>query len=188
MPSVGHTLALKGRNSLSHLLAIWYAGKRFGDTKYSSYICGSKRERESKKVSIMDLNQIKERLEGCDSMARSIGMRLISTPDPQSCTASMTVDGSNCQPMGYLSGGASVALAEMLAGCGSYALRPDAKACVGQNIHASHLHAARIGETVTAVAHIVHQGKTSHVWHVDISSDSDGRLISTVSVTNCIIV
>lgn len=146
-------------------------------------------ERENrKKVSIMDLNLIKERLEGCDSMARSIGMRLISTPDPLSCTASMTVDDSNCQPMGYLSGGASVALAEMLAGCGSYALRPDAKACVGQNIHASHLHAARIGETVTAVAHIVHQGKTSHVWHVDISSDTDGRLISTVSVTNCIIV
>lgn len=134
----------------------------------------------------MDLEQIRQRLESCDSLYRTIGMQLVSTPDATTCMATMKVDGRNCQPFGVLSGGASLAVAETLAGCGSYALCPEARACVGQNVQGNHLHAAYVGETVTAVARLMHKGKTSHVWQVEISNE-EGQLISIITVTNCII-
>ena len=42
------------------------------------------------------------------------------------------------------------------------------------------------GDTVTAYAHLLHEGTTLHVWNVDIK-DTSGELISNVRVTNYII-
>ena len=134
----------------------------------------------------MDLELIKSRLDVCECMAQGIGMELVSTPDENSCKAVMTVDRRNCQPFGFLSGGASLAMAETLAGCGSYVLCPDAVACVGQNVQGNHVHPASVGETVTAVGRIMYRGKTSHVWQVEIRNAED-EIISFVTVTNRII-
>lgn len=134
----------------------------------------------------MDLELIKSRLDVCECMAQGIGMELVSTPDENSCKAVMTVDRRNCQPFGFLSGGASLAMAETLAGCGSYVLCPDAVACVGQNVQGNHVHPASVGETVTAVGRIMYRGKTSHVWQVEIRNAED-ELISFVTVANRII-
>ena len=120
-----------------------------------------------------------------DNLANHIGIELVSTPDPNSCVAKMKVDNRNRQPFGYLSGGATLAMAETLAGAGSYCICPEALACVGQNVHGNHIHPAKEGETVTATAHIIHKGKSSHIWQVDVRND-DGQLISSISVTNYI--
>ena len=116
----------------------------------------------------MNIDNIKANLEKIANLANNIGIELISTPDPDLCVAKMKVDERNRQPFGYLSGGATLAMAETLAGAASYALCPDALACVGQNIHGNHIHPAKEGETVTATARIIHQGKSSHVWQVDV--------------------
>ena len=118
-------------------------------------------------------------------MATVMGMEFISTPAPDTCMARMKVDENSRQPMGYLSGGASLALAETLAGAGSSVLCPD-KICVGINVSGTHVKAVPEGDTVTAVARTVHTGNTLHVWNVDITNTS-GELISTASVTNYII-
>ena len=118
-------------------------------------------------------------------MATKMGMVFHSTPEPDTCGASMRVDESSRQPMGYLSGGASLALAETLAGAGSAALCPD-KVCVGIQVSGSHVRAVPDGDTVNALARIVHQGTTLHVWNVDLT-DGCGRLISTAHVTNYIL-
>lgn len=118
-------------------------------------------------------------------MATAMGMEFISTPEADTCMAKMPVDENCRQPMGYLSGGASLALAETLAGAGSAALCPD-KTCVGINVSGTHVRAVPQGDTVTALARIVHKGSTLHVWEVDIC-DSQGQLISTAHVTNYII-
>ncbi len=118
-------------------------------------------------------------------MATKMGMVFHSTPEPDTCGASMRVDESSRQPMGYLSGGASLALAETLAGAGSAALCPD-KVCVGIQVSGSHVRAVPDGDTVNALARIVHQGATLHVWNVDLT-DGCGRLISTAHVTNYIL-
>lgn len=99
--------------------------------------------------------------------------------------ARMQVDERNRQPFGFLSGGASLALAENVAGVGSTSLCPG-KMCVGIEVSGSHVKAVAEGDTVTATARLQHQGSTLHVWQVDIR-DSMGELISTVRVTNYII-
>lgn len=99
--------------------------------------------------------------------------------------ARMRVDERNRQPFGYLSGGASLALAENVAGVGSSALCPGC-ACVGIEVSGSHVQAVVEGDTVTAYARLSHCGNTLHVWNVDIRN-SAGDLISTVRVTNYII-
>ena len=133
----------------------------------------------------MDLSTIIDKINRERNMATVMGMEFISTPDADTCMAQMRVDENSRQPMGYLSGGASLALAETLAGAGSCALCPD-KICVGINVSGTHVKAVPQGETVTAIARIVHSGTTLHVWNVNIT-DTSGQLISTASVTNYVI-
>ena len=133
----------------------------------------------------MDLSKIVEKINQRPNLATKMGMVFHSTPEPDTCGASMRVDESSRQPMGYLSGGASLALAETLAGAGSAALCPD-KVCVGIQVSGSHVRAVPDGDTVNALARIVHQGTTLHVWNVDLT-DGCGRLISTAHVTNYIL-
>ena len=130
----------------------------------------------------MNIDKIKEVLLKRDGLSNTLGMEFISTPDPNTCQARMKVDERNRQIFGFLSGGASVALAENLAGVGSLALCPN-NICVGINISGSHVKAVLDGDTVTATAHILHKGKTLHQWHVDIRNGA-GDLISSVEVTN----
>lgn len=99
--------------------------------------------------------------------------------------ARMHVDERNRQPFGFLSGGASLALAENVAGVGSSALCPGC-ACVGIEVSGSHVQAVSEGDTVTAYARLQHCGNTLHVWQVDIRNSVD-ELISTVRVTNYVI-
>ena len=130
----------------------------------------------------MDLEKIKETRLHLDGLSNTLGMEFISTPEPDTCQAKMKVDEKNRQVFGFLSGGASLALAENLAGVGSMALCPD-KICVGINVSGSHVKAVMEGDTVTATAHLLHRGQTLHQWHIDITNKA-GELISSVEVTN----
>lgn len=130
----------------------------------------------------MNIDKIKEVLLKRDGLSNTLGMEFISTPDPDTCQARMKVEERNRQIFGFLSGGASLALAENLAGVGSLALCPN-NICVGINVSGSHVKAVLDGDTVTATAHILHKGKTLHQWHVDIRNGA-GDLISSVEVTN----
>jgi len=130
----------------------------------------------------MNIEHLKKvRLEQ-DGLSKTLGMEFISTPEPDTCMARMRVDGRNRQVFGFLSGGATLALAENLAGIGSMALCPGMM-CVGINVNGSHMKAVLEGDTVTARSKLLHKGKTLHLWHIEISNGS-GELISSVEVTN----
>ena len=133
----------------------------------------------------MNVDRIKEIIEKSPNLSTALGMHFISTPDGDMCMATMKVDERNRQPFGFLSGGASLALAENLAGVGSSALCPG-KICVGVSVSGDHVKAVEEGDTVTALAHLVSKGRKLHVWDVQINN-SNGELISTVHVTNYII-
>ncbi len=133
----------------------------------------------------MDVEKIKQIIESQPNLSTVLGMNFISTPDEDMCMATMKVDERNRQPFGFLSGGASLALAENLAGVGSSALCPG-KICVGISVSGSHVKAVVEGDTVTALAHLVQKGKKIHVWNVEINN-SAGELISTVTVTNYVV-
>ena len=130
----------------------------------------------------MNIEKTKEMVLGSDGLSKTLGMDFLSTDDPDTCQARMKVDERNRQVFGFLSGGATLALAENLAGVGSMALCPN-KICVGINVSGSHVKAVLEGDTVMATARILHRGKTLHQWHVDIRNEA-GELISSVEVTN----
>ena len=133
----------------------------------------------------MNVEKIKAIIDAKPNLSIALGMEFISTPEDDTCMAKMKVDERNRQPFGFLSGGASLALAENLAGVGSSSLCPGC-ACVGIEVSGSHVKAVSEGDTVTAYGRLQHQGRMLHVWQVDIK-DSAGNLISTVRVTNFII-
>ncbi len=137
-----------------------------------------------KKTKKMYLETIKEKLRRSDGLSNTLGMNFISTPEPDMCVASMKVDERNRQPFGFLSGGASLALAENVAGVGSMVLCPG-KICVGINVSGEHVKAVLEGDTVTAYGRLLHRGKTLHVWHIEIKNEN-GDLVSSVQVTNFI--
>jgi uncharacterized protein (TIGR00369 family) len=133
----------------------------------------------------MNIEKIQALINKKPNLSTALGMEFISTPEDDTCMARMHVDERNRQPFGFLSGGASLALAENVAGVGSSALCPGC-ACVGIEVSGSHVKAVSEGDTVTASAHLLNRGKTLHVWQVDIR-DTAGELISSVRVTNYII-
>lgn len=133
----------------------------------------------------MDVSKINQYIQQSEGMATCLGMTFLSTPEPDTCKATMPVDGRTCQPYGYLSGGASLALAEIMAGVGSQALCPDMM-CLGVSVSGQHVKTAPKGQTVTATARLVHGGRTLHVWQVTVT-DEAGETLSTISVTNCIV-
>lgn len=133
----------------------------------------------------MDIERVKDISLSKDGLSQTLGMEFLSTPEPDTCQARMKVDERNRQVFGFLSGGATLALAENLSGVGSMALCPN-KICVGINVSANHVKAVLEGDTVTATARILHKGRTLHVWHIEITN-SAGELISAVDITNFIL-
>ena len=133
----------------------------------------------------MDVERINQLINERPNLSTALGMEFISTAEDDTCMARMKVDERNRQPFGFLSGGASLALAENVAGVGSSALCPGC-ACVGIEVSGSHVKAVVEGDLVTAYARLLHQGSTLHVWNIDIK-DTAGDLISNVRVTNYIV-
>lgn len=104
----------------------------------------------------------------------------------KSVTAKMPVDNRTVQPLGLLHGGASLALAETIAGLGSMLIIDLHKfSAVGSQVSANHVGVATNG-FVTAEATIIHQGRSTHVWNVNIYNNED-KLVSSCRVTNMII-
>lgn len=101
--------------------------------------------------------------------------------------ATMPVDIRTRQPMGILHGGANLALAETVAGLGSVALLEPGEMQVGMQVSGNHISSALEGDVMRAEARIMHQGRSTHVWNVEIFSVMSGKLIGTARVLNSIL-
>ncbi len=99
--------------------------------------------------------------------------------------AKMPVNSKKHQPGGILHGGASLAMAETVAGAGSMLLVDQKKYDVlGLQVTGNHVGTTSSGD-IFAKAEIVHKGQTTHIWDVKIT-DADEKLISVIRVTNII--
>lgn len=99
--------------------------------------------------------------------------------------ATMPVDHRTRQPFGILHGGATLALAETVAGLGSMILCQPDEFVVGMQVSGNHISSAHEGDTVRAVGTIVHKGRSSHVWNVDVFT-STNKLVSSIRVVNSV--
>lgn len=104
---------------------------------------------------------------------------------PTRVEATMPVDHRTRQPFGILHGGAVLALAETVAGLGSMILAKPDEFVVGMQVSGNHVASAHEGDTVRAVATVLHAGRSSHIWNVDVFT-STGKLVSSVRVVNSV--
>ena len=120
-----------------------------------------------------------------NTMVENLGIRFTAVGEGW-VEATMPVDHRTLRPGGLLHGGANLALAETVAGLGSM-LTVDINDfdVRGIQVSANHTGSAYSG-TVFARAEILHPGNQTHVWNVEIKSET-GKLISTGRVTNMIV-
>jgi 1,4-dihydroxy-2-naphthoyl-CoA hydrolase len=98
----------------------------------------------------------------------------------------MPVEARTHQPLGYLHGGASVALAETLGSVAANFVVDAAKfRCLGQEINANHLRPVSEG-LVTGTARAIHVGARSHVWSIEIR-DPGERLVCISRLTIAVV-
>ncbi len=97
--------------------------------------------------------------------------------------AKMPVDHRTHQPMGLLHGGASAALIESIGSMGSTLLLDLSKEVpVGLEINANHIGGVRSGYVI-ATGKIIHAGRRTHLWQVDIHDEETGKLVCTGRLT-----
>lgn len=85
----------------------------------------------------------------------------------------MPVDHRHHQPMGILHGGVTAVLAETLGSVGSHLIaQAENKAAVGLEINVNHIKSMSSG-TLFGYAKIIHQGKRTHLWQIDLKNEND---------------
>lgn len=99
----------------------------------------------------------------------------------------MPVDERTIQPMGILHGGASAALIETVGSMGSTLLIDlNKQTPVGLELNCNHVRSVKSG-FVLATGTLVHCGRRTHVWQVNIHEEGTKRLICTGRLTVMII-
>ncbi|WP_298844189.1 PaaI family thioesterase [Clostridium sp.] len=100
--------------------------------------------------------------------------------------AKMNLTQFHDQTFGYLHGGATIAFGETITGYASLQKIDKDQVAVGQTITANHMKAKKIEGYIIANGKLIHMGKTSHVWSVEMF-DENNVLISYMTITNAII-
>ena len=105
------------------------------------------------------------------SLLETLAMTIVERV-PERVVVTMPVTSAHHQPLGYLHGGASVALAETAASVAANLNCGPDKVAFGQEINANHLRPIRDG-LLTATATPLHIGRTSQVWDVKIRDEQE---------------
>lgn len=120
-----------------------------------------------------------------NTLVSQLGIEFIEAGDDY-VSARMPVDARTRQPAHVLHGGASVALAESLASwAATFVVDRAQNYCVGLEINANHVRAATSG-WVTGTARPVHLGRSTQVWEVRITDESQ-RLVCISRVTMAVL-
>jgi 1,4-dihydroxy-2-naphthoyl-CoA hydrolase len=121
-----------------------------------------------------------------ESVSAYLGMTFTEIGDDY-LVMEMPVTPKAHQPAGLLHGGVSAYIIETIGSVGSTLLIDlDKVHPVGLEINANHVKGIKSG-TVTATAKLVHGGRRTHIWQVDIHNKDNGDLICTGRLTVMIV-
>jgi 1,4-dihydroxy-2-naphthoyl-CoA hydrolase len=121
-----------------------------------------------------------------NTMNTAIGFEFIEIHENM-LVGQMVVSEKNCQPMGLLNGGASMAAIEIAGSmAANLAIPRETSVAVGQNIQGSHFRPAKLGETIRVEAQPLHIGLRSQIWEV-VLLNSRRKLVCKGSITMAII-
>jgi 1,4-dihydroxy-2-naphthoyl-CoA hydrolase len=127
-----------------------------------------------------------ELITACNEMCKNTLMETLSIEfidvTDTTIVARMPVTSKVHQPDGVLHGGASVALAESVGSAGAFIfLNSEDIVIRGIEISANHVKSVKDG-FVYAKATILHKGRTTQLWQIRITNESD-ELVSLVKLT-----
>lgn len=115
-----------------------------------------------------------------NTLMSTLGMEAVTT-DKALVEIKMPVNKRTHQPMGFLHGGASVALAESAASIGAYLnVDPEKSQVFGIEINANHIKSKRDG-WVLGKAIPLHVGKNTMVWEIKIVDEKE----ELISISRC---
>lgn len=116
-----------------------------------------------------------------NTLMETLSIEFIDVTDT-TIVARMPVTSKVHQPDGVLHGGASVALAESVGSAGAFIfLNSEDIVIRGIEISANHVKSVKDG-FVYAKATILHKGRTTQLWQIRITNESD-ELVSLVKLT-----
>lgn len=118
------------------------------------------------------LETLKKRRE--NTLVEHLGIEITEVGDDY-MIASMPVDHRTHQPMGILHGGASIALAETVGSMAANLAVDENHYCVGLEVNGNHLKSVSSGK-VLAKAKPVHLGRSTQVWDIRISDESEKNI------------
>ncbi len=133
----------------------------------------------SKNITLESLNK---RIE--NTLGSHLGMEVTEIGDHY-LIMKMPVDHRTIQPMGYINGGASMALAEVAGSLAASLSVSDDKACAGLDINGNHIKSVKSGY-VYGKAVPLHLGNNTHVWEIKIT-DENQNLICIARLTIAVI-
>jgi len=113
-----------------------------------------------------------------DNWSRTLGLRFAQVT-PARVVAYLDADQRHHQPYGVLHGGVYCGVVEAVAsyGAGSAALAAGQKGVLGVSNSTDFYRSHSAGE-LTCVGTPVHQGRSAHVWQVEVTRSSDGKLVA----------
>src|SRR3990167_779715 len=131
----------------------------------------------------MSLESAAERAK--NTFVEFIGIRFIAYGDDY-LKATLPVNHTTKQPLGFLNGGVSAALAESVAStAANYCVDQSVCYCVGLDINANHLRPTLSG-IVTAIAKPLHLGNKTQVWEIKIENEA-GKLVCIARMTMAVV-
>jgi 1,4-dihydroxy-2-naphthoyl-CoA hydrolase len=121
-----------------------------------------------------------------DSVAAYLGI-VFTEAGPDYLVLEMPVTSKSHQPMGLLHGGVSAYILETIGSVGSSLIVDLSKEHpVGLEINANHVKSMKNG-ILKATAALIHGGRRTHIWQVDMHNKNNGDLICTGRLTVMIV-
>jgi len=118
----------------------------------------------------ISLESIKER--SANTFSEHIGIEFTEIGDDY-LVATLPVNETTKQPLGFLNGGVSCALAETVSStAANYCVDQNIEYCVGLDINANHLRPSTHGK-VKAIAKPIHLGNKTQVWEIKIYTQEE---------------
>lgn len=131
----------------------------------------------------IDFEKLKNR--SANTFAEYIGIEFTEIRD-DALVARLKVDHRTKQPLGFINGGVSAALAETVAStAANYCVDQSVAYCVGLDINANHLRPVSDGY-VTATATPIHLGQKTQVWEIKMTNDA-GKLTCISRMTMAVV-
>lgn len=122
---------------------------------------------------------------GIGTMVEHIGITITDVAE-NFLKGTMPVDHRTVQPMKILHGGASLTLAETLGSiAANLVVDSEKKYCVGLDINANHVRAAKKG-LVTGIAKPLHIGSSTQLWSIEIT-DEENKLVCISRLTMAVL-